>query len=200
MWQGLRLRAKNLSCSRGGRLIFAELNFAVESGQMVELRGPNGSGKSSLLRLIAGLNSCEDGALNFEPAPESISEVCHYVGHAEATKLALTVEQNIKFWTDFFQGNARTPLNSFRLANLANDKAALLSQGQRRRLALTRLVAVERPLWLLDEPSVGLDAATLLDLKISMQSHLARGGMIIAATHGELGLPDAHILNLKARS
>ncbi len=200
MWQGLRLQAKNLSCSRGGRVIFTDLNFVVESGQMVELRGPNGSGKSSLLRLIAGLNAVEGGTLTFDPVQESMAEACHYVGHAEAVKPALSVEQNIKFWTGFLGGSAQSPLDFFKLAPLADDQAALLSQGQRRRLALSRLVAVDRPLWLLDEPSVGLDASTLLDLKTLMQSHLDKGGMIIAATHGELGLPSAQVLNLKARS
>jgi heme exporter protein A len=200
MWQGLRLEATNLSCSRGARLIFKGLNFAVLSGEITELRGANGSGKSSLLRLIAGLNAPETGTLHLTPTQESIAEACHYVGHSEALKSALSVEQNISFWQNFLGGNAESPLGTFKLSKLASDQAALLSEGQRRRLALSRLLAIKRPIWLLDEPSVGLDQTALQDLQSAMQAHLESGGLIIAATHAPLGLANARVLNLEART
>ena len=200
MWQDLRLEAKDLSCSRGGRLIFRDLNFSVAGGESLELRGPNGSGKSSLLRLLAGLNVPERGTVKLEPFRESIAEACHYVGHSEAMKAALTVGQNIAFWQNFLGGDVKTPLATFKLSKLVDDQAALLSEGQRRRLALSRLAAISRPIWLLDEPSVGLDQSALQDLKSMMQSHLGSGGMIVAATHAELGLITPKILNLEARN
>ena len=199
MWHGLRLEAKGLSCNRGGRPIFQGLNFAIASGQLLELRGPNGSGKSSLLRLLAGLNAPTGGTLEFSPAQDALAEHCHYVGHHEAIKTVLTVQQNINFWQNFLGGTGALPLETFHLGKLNDDAAGLLSEGQRRRLALSRLSAISRPLWLLDEPSVGLDHATLQDLKIFMQGHLALGGMIIAATHAELGLANAQVLNLVGR-
>ncbi len=200
MWQGLRLEAKGLSCNRGGRPIFQDLNFVITSGQLLELRGPNGSGKSSLLRLLAGLNAPTSGTLQFDPAQDSTAELCHYVGHQEAIKPALSVQHNIVFWQKFLGGAGALPLETFHLGKLKNDAAGLLSEGQRRRLALSRLSAISRPLWLLDEPSVGLDHTTLQDLKTFMHSHLSQGGMIIAATHAELGLADAQVLNLGGRN
>ena len=153
-----------------------------------------------MLRLLAGLNAPESGTLEFDPARDELAELCHYVGHHEAIKTALTVQQNINFWQNFLGGTGALPLDTFRLGKLKDDAAGLLSEGQRRRLALSRLSAISRPLWLLDEPSVGLDQATLQDLKTFMQSHLAHGGMIIAATHAELGLADAQVLNLGGRT
>ena len=199
MWHGLRLEAKGLGCNRGGRPIFQDLNFVIASGQLLELRGPNGSGKSSLLRLLAGLNAPTGGTLEFSPAQDELAEHCHYVGHHEAIKTALTVQQNINFWQNFLGGTGALPLEAFHLGKLKDDAAGLLSEGQRRRLALSRLSAISRPLWLLDEPSVGLDQAALQDLKTFMQSHLAQGGMIIAATHAELDIANAQVLNLVSR-
>jgi heme exporter protein A len=184
-----------LACERGGRLVFKGLNFSVKSGEAIELRGPNGSGKSSLLRLLAGLNKPADGILDFvTPAKSGISEHSHYIGHAEALKSSLTVKENLTFWSSFLGGEA--DLKPLRLEHLADDDARLLSEGQRRRLALSRLVAVKRPLWLLDEPMVGLDQAALTDLHREMTAHLAAGGLIIAATHAALGLPHLRTLEL----
>jgi len=188
MWKDLVLEAKSLACERGGRTIFRELNFAVKSGEAVELRGPNGAGKSSLLRLIAGLNRAAEGALTLGGATHEIAELCHYIGHQEAIKPALSVRENLDFWSHFMGGNTQNALVPFKLERLADDEAALLSEGQRRRLALSRLIAVKRPIWLLDEPTVGLDVTALDDLRKVMQSHLNSGGLIIAATHAALGL------------
>ena len=187
----MRLEAKNLSCERGGRIVFQNLNFEIGAGEFAELRGPNGAGKSSLLRLLAGLNVPESGSLVFEGGKDeaTIAEQAHYIGHSEANKPALTVQENLKFWSELFG----VPLNSnatsfFNLDGLADDQALLLSAGQKRRLALTRLLLAYRPLWLLDEPSVGLDSASIILLQDQIKKHVATGGIIIAATHIDLGI------------
>ena len=176
------LTAHNLSCDRGGRRIFENLAFSVTPGSYVELRGPNGAGKSSLLRLLAGFDQPASGTLAMDGA-------LHYVGHLDALKPALTVQENLQFWCDYFgTGNMQRGLEAFALAHLAEDPAALLSQGQKRRLALSRLALVERPIWLLDEPTVGLDAASLARLENLMRAQLASGGIILAATHADLAV------------
>jgi heme exporter protein A len=187
----LLVTATSLACERGGRLVFRDLNFVASAGEYVELRGPNGSGKSSLLRLLATFDQPASGAL-------TINGDVNYVGHLDAIKPALTVRENLAFWANFFQsGNVDEALKTFTLTPLANDQARLLSQGQRRRLALSRLKLVERPVWLLDEPSVGLDAASLSCLKDLITAHLAQGGSLIAATHADLGLAPSRILALE---
>ncbi len=187
----LRLKADNLSCERGGRLVFQDLSFELNAGELAELRGANGAGKSSLLRLLAGLNSTSSGELTLEGGDQesTLAEQCHYIGHAEASKPALTVRENLEFWRKFLGGpKSRNAFSAFNLDSLANDQTLLLSSGQKRRLALTRLVTAYRPIWLLDEPTVGLDSASLLALQNQIQEHLETGGIVIAATHTELGL------------
>jgi heme exporter protein A len=189
------LEAKSLACERGGRLVFKNLNFAIKSGEVLELRGPNGSGKSSLLRLLAGLNQPVSGSINLSTAA-GLAESAHYIGHNEAVKSALSVRENLHFWQSFMGGAGGTSLQAFKLEKLSDDETRLLSQGQRRRLALTRLVAVKRPIWLLDEPTVGLDQTALADLTREMRAHLKSGGMIIAAMHGALGIKGSKQLQL----
>ena len=198
MWQGLVLKATSLACERGGRLIFKNLTFAIRSGEGVELRGPNGAGKSSLLRLLAGLNRPVEGTLTLMGQVDNVERNAHYIGHHEAVKPALTVKENLAFWSDFQGGTA--DLTPFKLQHLADDEARLLSEGQRRRLSLSRLVSIKRPLWLLDEPTVGLDQTALADLRAAIQTHLAEGGLVIAATHADLGLPKMRKIQLDARS
>jgi heme exporter protein A len=201
MFPSLDLEAKSLACERGGRLIFKDLSFAVASGEAMAVRGANGSGKSSLLRLLAGLNQPVDGTVSLNGSEQPFPELAHYVGHAEALKTSLTVWQNLEFWTRFLGGTpVRAALDPFRLQKLADDDVRLLSEGQRRRLALSRLVAVKRPLWLLDEPTVGLDQQALADLRREMTTHLKEGGLILAATHAEFGLPGIRTLNLEGES
>jgi len=194
MWQGLVLEAKSLACERGGRLVFENLNFSVKSGEVIELRGPNGAGKSSLLRMIAGLNKPAHGSLNVTSGV--VNEQAHYIGHNEAIKPAFTVGENLRFWQSFLGGTGEPALKPFRLEKLADDEARLLSQGQKRRLALSRLVAVSRPIWLLDEPTVGLDKLALDDLCREIEIHLEKGGMVIAATHADLGVQGIRLLEL----
>ena len=191
----LVLEAKSLACERGGRTVFQNLDFTIKSGDIVELRGPNGSGKSSLLRLIAGLNQPASGSLALNTGAR-IAEHAHYIGHSEAVKSALTVGENLHFWQSFFGGKIAHPQKPFKLEKLYDDEARLLSEGQRRRLALSRLVAVARPIWLLDEPTVGLDKTALVDLRHEIDAHTKSGGMVIAATHTDLGLNNARTLEL----
>ena len=157
----------------------------------MQLGGPNGSGKSSLLRLIAGLGQPGDGELTLKggEAELSIGQQAHLIGHQDAVKTALTVAENLSFWAGFLGGSdAGTALAAMGLEDLALDRAGLLSEGQKRRLALARLLMVPRVLWLLDEPDAGLDQAARERFSEVMTMHLGQGGMIIAATHVPLGL------------
>ena len=186
----MELHGGNLTCERGGRTVFTDVRFSVSSGQLLQLTGPNGSGKSSLLRLIAGLNEPAGGRLHLEggSAELTIGQQAHYIAHQEAVKSALSVQENLEFWRGFLGGgDADAALMAFDLTRLSSYPAGLLSAGQKRRLALARLVLVPRVLWLLDEPTVGLDAASLERLAKVMAEHLDRGGMIVAATHVALG-------------
>ena len=195
----LRLKAENLSCERGGRLVFKNLSFELGAGELAELRGPNGAGKSSLLRLLAGLNTTLSGSLSLEngATDTTLGEQSHYIGHTEANKPALTVRENLIFWQKFLGGAENTKIfSAFNLETLGDDQVLLLSAGQKRRLALTRLFVAHRPLWLLDEPTVGLDAASLLILQNHIRNHLKNGGMVIAATHAELGIKSARNIQL----
>ncbi len=186
----MALTATNLTCERGGRIVFRDLSFTLADGELLLLSGPNGSGKSSLIRLIAGLGEAQSGTLALtggEPGL-AIAQQAHLIAHQEAVKSALSVRENLIFWRDFLGGGAvDEALEAFGLTRLSAYPAGLLSAGQKRRLALARLALTPRRLWLLDEPTVGLDAASLERLLAVMAAQLARGGMIIAATHVPLG-------------
>lgn len=187
----VQLQAKSLACQRGGRAVFSDVNFALASGQFLELRGPNGSGKSSLLRLVAGLGEPAQGEIVLEGgSPDlGIGQQAHYAAHQEAIKAPLTVAENLEFWGDFLGGgDLAEALAAFDLTDLAQYPAALLSAGQKRRLSLARLALVPRPLWLLDEPTLGLDQASLERLMRLLRGHLSGGGLAIVATHAALAL------------
>lgn len=189
----MRLTGDNLACIRGGRAVFTQLNFSVAAGEALLVTGRNGAGKSSLLRLIAGLVRIADGKLGLEGGdPEAaICEQTHYLGHQDALKPALSVAENLRFWAAYLANGASDiapALEAVDLTRLAGLPAAYLSAGQRRRLSIARLVAVKRPIWLLDEPTSALDAASQAKLAGLMRAHLAGGGMIVAATHGPIGL------------
>jgi len=197
----MRLAASDLACVRGGRRVFRNLSFALGAGTALAVIGPNGAGKSSLLRLVAGLLRPAEGRLTLEGGdPElTIGEQAHYLGHQDALKPSLSVQENLAFWLDFL-GAAETKVDAALAAvgldGLAGLPALYLSAGQRRRLSLARLVAVERPMWLLDEPTSALDAAAQGVLADLMRAHRAGGGLILAATHGPLGLEGAEELRL----
>ena len=201
----MRLLGSDLACFRGGRQVFSGLSFAVEAGEALVVLGPNGVGKSSLLRLVAGLVARAGGALRLEGGdPElTIAEQAHYLGHQDALKPSLTVEENLSFWSRYLGGGegAQAPLAQAALAAVGLDgiaqlPAAYLSAGQRRRLSVARLIAVKRPLWLLDEPTSALDASAQAGLAGFMGQHLAGGGLIVAAAHGPIGLVAAKELRL----
>ena len=197
----MRLSATDLACRRGGRDVFAGVSFSVASGESLTIRGRNGAGKSSLLRMMAGLVRVAGGQLSLEGGdPElTLGEQAHYLGHLDALKLSLSVEENLRFWSAFLGAAAsdlREPLRAVGLDTLSELPAAYLSAGQRRRLSIARLLTVKRPLWLLDEPTSTLDAAAQVRLGEIMQAHLAGGGIILAATHGPLQLDGARDLNL----
>src|SRR5689334_12163098 len=190
----MRLSAVNLACHRGGRDVFAGLNFAVGAGEILAVTGRNGAGKSSLLRTIVGLVRVAHGSLSLEGGDSelTIAEQAHYLGHQDALKPSLSVGENLGFWAGFFGHKAAdtgAALAAVGLDPLADLPAAYLSAGQRRRLSIARLIAVKRPIWLLDEPVNALDAAAQESLTAFMRAHLAGGGLILAATHGPIRLP-----------
>ncbi|SDI78349.1 heme exporter protein A [Bradyrhizobium sp. Rc2d] len=189
----MRLSGHGLRCVRGGREVFAGLDFAAASGEAVAVMGRNGSGKTSLLRLIAGLLIPAGGtiALDGGDGELTLPEQCHYLGHRDALKPALSVAENLAFWADFLGGercDAAESLTKVGLDHATHLPAAFLSAGQRRRLSLARLLTVRRPVWLLDEPTTALDVAGQDMFGGLMREHLSRGGMIIAATHAPLGI------------
>ena len=193
----MQLIATELSCDRGGRTVFTGVNFAIAGGQLLEITGPNGSGKSTLLRLIAGLSEAASGKLvltNFGN-DLTIGQQAHFVAHQDAIKPALTVAENLRFWGDFLGGgDLDKALQSFGIAPLADYPAALLSAGQKRRLALSRLMLVYRFIWLLDEPTVGLDTASREQLRGAIRGHISEGGLVAMATHVPIGIaPDVSL-------
>jgi heme exporter protein A len=191
----MRVTGTQLACVRGGRQVFSGLDFAVQSGEALVLTGRNGAGKTTLLRLIAGLLLPAAGTLVVEGGDGelTLAEQAHYLGHRDALKPSLTVAENLDFWAAYLGGGsgagARSDaLAAAGLADLVRLPAGYLSAGQRRRLSIARLLAAPRPIWLLDEPTAALDVAAQARLADLMRGHLGAGGLIIAATHGPLGL------------
>jgi heme exporter protein A len=189
----MRLSGRNLSCVRGGREVFAGLDFDAVAGEAVAVVGPNGAGKTSLLRLIAGLLVPADGAISLEGGDSemTVAEQAHYLGHRDAMKPALTVTENLNFWAEFLGGEPADPvacIAAVGLSHAAALPAGFLSAGQRRRLSIARLLTVRRPIWLLDEPTAALDLGSQRVFAGLMTDHLAGGGLIVAATHGPLGI------------
>jgi heme exporter protein A len=189
----MRLTGRQVRCVRGGREIFADLDFSVQTGEALAVTGPNGAGKTSLLRLIAGLLTLAGGAIDLEGGTDDLTaaEQAHYLGHRDALKPALSVQENLTFWRDFLGGTAgdtQPALAAVGLDHIAHLPAAFLSAGQRRRLSMARLLAARRPVWLLDEPTSALDAAGQTLFARLMGDHLESGGLIVAATHAPLGI------------
>ena len=195
------LRADALAAFRGEVLVFRDLSFEVPAGGTLILTGPNGAGKSTLLRLLAGLLPPAAGRLlwNGQDAladPTAHAERLAFLGHRDAVKPGLTVAENLRFAARIGGFDANAALRAVALDPLAPLPARMLSAGQSRRLALARVVLSPAPLWLLDEPTLGLDAAAISRLAALFAAHRARGGIIVAATHLPLPLPDAATLNL----
>ena len=196
---GPALEARALAAFRGERLVLRDLSFAVACGEALLLLGPNGSGKSTLLRLLAGLKRPDAGLLLWDGEDALADLAAHagrvaYLGHQDAVKPGLTVAENLAFAA---AGRAVMPaLEALGLGGLAELPARMLSAGQRRRLALARLPLSPAALWLLDEPTLGLDAASLDRLGAVLAAHRAAGGLVVAATHLDLPLPGASSLRL----
>lgn len=186
------LNVQNLILNRGERRILGPLDLRVEAGGFLAVRGPNGAGKSTLLRAIAGLLQQESGTIEIagEDLPEDVphQERCHYFGHLDGLKTALTVAENLSFFQRLYgvetrQHSVDEALEIVTLPQTSDLPVAYLSAGMRKRVALARLLLNHRPVWLLDEPTSALDAASQDRLGIMMQSYLATGGIIVAATH-----------------
>lgn len=195
------LEARALACVRGERAVFAGLSFQLAPGGALLLVGANGAGKSTLLRLLAGLLAPAEGELLWQGAPALADRAAHaarvrYLSHQDALKPALTARENLAFYARVWGGEVPAALAALGLQPLAELPARVLSSGQKRRLALARLALAPAPLWLLDEPTVGLDTASVGLLGALLARHRAGGGMVLAATHLPLPLPGAQDLRL----
>jgi heme exporter protein A len=204
----VRLSVKNLVVDRGARRIVDDLSFTVEAGEALVLVGPNGAGKTTVIRTVAGLIGVAGGSIALEggDAERDLPAQAHYIGHLNALKPSLTVEENLRFWAAYLGGGAvdgaaiDAALVAFDLEPLAMIPAGYLSAGQKRRACLARLIATPRPLWLLDEPTVSLDAASVALLAKQVGQHVAGGGLVLAATHIPLGLASERRLEIGVRS
>lgn len=185
------LEVSDLSVARGGVCVLEGVSFALAPGRALVLRGPNGIGKTTLLRTVAGLQPPLTGRVR--AAPEGLV----YAGHADGIKATLSVTENLRFWAQVFGNHDISPaLDAFSLTALATRPAGMLSAGQKRRLGLARLLVTGRPIWLLDEPTVSLDREAVAMFARAVAAHLAGGGAALLATHIELGLDAADLLDL----
>lgn len=190
----MRLIAENLGGERGGETVFSGIGFTLEKGEALIVTGPNGSGKSTLLRVVAGLLPVAEGKIRVEGGGEAfptVASASHYLGHLNAMKTALSVEENLGFWRAF-QGEpglaVDEALETVGLGGLGHLPFGYLSTGQRRRASIAKLLVSRRPVWLLDEPTAGLDKASEGRFARLMRGHLDDGGIVVAATHLPLGL------------
>ena len=177
------LSVENLAVSRGGICLFEGLDFTVSSGQFISLTGGNGVGKTTLLRSIAGLQPIDDGKI--------IVDLDDFVfaGDSNGVKTALTVLENLRFWNTIFGGKKlQESLAKFHLKKFENRFAGKLSAGQKRRLSLARLLMTDKPIWLLDEPTVSLDKKSMEEFSEILKNHLEMGGAAVIATHIDIGL------------
>jgi heme exporter protein A len=197
----MEISGNDLACERGGRLVFDALHFRATGGRMLVLRGPNGAGKTSLLRLIAGMAEPVGGVISVSGlADEDLTGQVHFVAHQDAIKLHLSVEENLVFWSRFLGGSdtvadVERALDAMNLRDLRSFQAQRLSAGQKRRLGLARLALAHRPVWLLDEPTVGLDTRSQALLADLMTAHLNEGHIIIASTHIDLPIASTDVLD-----
>ncbi|WP_270729881.1 heme ABC exporter ATP-binding protein CcmA [Shimia sp. Alg240-R146] len=179
----MTLTVSDLTVSRGGIAVLEGVSFELAPGRALILRGPNGIGKTTLLRTVAGLQPAVSGTVT---APE---ESIAYAAHSDGLKAMLSVEENLRFWAQVFgQSNIDTAVQAFDLTDLLERPAGTLSAGQKRRLGLARLLVTGRAIWILDEPTVSLDAHSVARFADAVRRHLADGGSTLIATHIDLGL------------
>ncbi|MBB5700267.1 heme exporter protein A [Ochrobactrum daejeonense] len=201
----MRLEAENLAGERGGDTIFADLSFGLGSGEALVVTGPNGSGKSTLLRIICGLLQPEAGrvALHDGDASLPVRAACHYLGHQNAMKPVLSVRENLLFWQNFNGAAALDideALEAVDLPGVEHLPFGYLSTGQKRRVSIAKLLVSHRPLWIVDEPTAGLDKASEARFAELMRGHMREGGLIVAATHIPLGLEGVKTLDMSAHA
>lgn len=193
------LVGENLSCRRGFKLLFEGLAVSAAAGRALVVVGPNGAGKSSLLRILAGLLAPTAGTVRLDGGGESVGEHLHYLGHEDAVKGALTVAANLAFWRTVLGAGGlevEEALEEVGLGGLGRLRAQVLSAGQKRRLAIARLLVAKRPVWVLDEPTTALDVKAQARFAAFGRAHLADGGLLIAATHAPLDLGPTDELRL----
>ncbi|WP_051609953.1 heme ABC exporter ATP-binding protein CcmA [Terasakiella pusilla] len=202
---------QDLVCIRGERLVFSHLDFNIASGGCLTLIGRNGAGKSSLLRMMAGLLRPSSGVMSWDATPvqddmDEHRERLHYVGHHDAIKPVLTVEENLKFWAGLrsdaqeAQANFKEALDLFSIGHLMDVPGRFLSAGQKRRANLARIIASKSQVWLLDEPTTALDKETIAKLEEIIENHRATGGMVVLSTHSDLNIKNQEILDVSAFS
>ena len=201
----MRLEAENLAGERGGETIFAGLSFALSEGEALVVTGPNGSGKSTLLRIICGLLQPEAGKVELreDGTVLPVRAACHYLGHQNAMKPALSVRENLSFWQKFngaAQSEIDEALEAVDLPGVEHLPFGYLSTGQKRRVSIAKLLVSHRPLWIVDEPTAGLDKASEVRFAEIMRGHMREGGMIVAATHIPLGLEGVSAFDMAACS
>ena len=197
------LRAEGVVVFRGERLVLDGVDLRCGAGEAILLTGPNGAGKSTLLRTLAGLRPPDAGRLLWDEAPIAADSLAHarrtaYLGHQDALKPGLTLAENLRLACITGGGGLDDALRAVALSELRDLLARLLSAGQKRRAALARVLLLRATLWLLDEPSLGLDDGAIALLGALLARHRATGGLVIATTHVPLPLPDATELALGA--
>jgi heme exporter protein A len=191
------LYGKDITLARGAQILFRGLSFELAAGDVLSVEGPNGAGKTSLLRLIAGFLEQREGSIALKSAagadiadPEERARFIGWLGHQDGIKPQLTSFDNLRFFTKYLRhGDAEEALGRMGLHRVRDLPVQYLSAGQKKRLALARLMASGRPLWLIDEPLSSLDAQGRSLASELVAEHCKQGGMVVAATHDPLGVP-----------
>lgn len=202
----ISLVVEGLSAKRGEDLIFHDISFLLAAGQALVVTGANGSGKSTLLRVLAGLLGAESGSVRLDGMSSDIGhprELCHYLGHRNAMKRELTVEENLSFWKSFmgdstggYGTGVEEATEALGLGGISHLPFGYLSAGQQRRMAMAKLLVAHRPIWLLDEPTAALDASADRLFAALVSRHLGAGGIVVAATHQPLGVESVRELRM----